>query len=138
MKIGTAKSKRSGEWEVSKIQLQLKYLNKNKNMIGVMDLEISNTERSNTERSNTEVNNTEKVDNTEITAQVLSGQEKLSAQIVDTRKEIMELTETELKEIENVAKQYGRDSWKYSEYLKKNFKHIGGENSREHTIFRIL
>ena len=33
--------------------------------------------------------------------------EKLSAQIVDTRKEITELTESELKEVEEIAKQYG-------------------------------
>lgn len=51
-----------------------------------------------------------------------SNKEKLSAQIVDTRKEITELTESELKEVEEIAKQYGRDSWKYSAYLKKNFK----------------
>lgn len=56
-----------------------------------------------------------------------SNKEKLSAQIVDTRKEITELTESELKEVEEIAKQYGRDSWKYSAYLKKNFKHIGEE-----------
>ena len=29
--------------------------------------------------------------------------------------------------MEEIAKQYGRDSWKYSAYLKKNFKHIGEE-----------
>ena len=56
-----------------------------------------------------------------------SNKEKLSAQIVDTRKEITKLTESELKEVEEIAKQYGRDSWKYSAYLKKNFKHIGEE-----------
>ena len=57
----------------------------------------------------------------------ISNTERLSAQVIDTRKEITELTEAELKELEEVAKQYGRDSWKYSEYLKKNFKHIGKE-----------
>lgn len=79
------------------------------------------------ETSNIKVNEAEKVDNTKITAQMLSEQERLSAQIVDTRKEITELTEAELKELEEIAKQYGRDSWKYSAYLKKNFKHIGEE-----------
>lgn len=57
----------------------------------------------------------------------ISNTERLSAQIIDNRKEIDELTETELKEVENIAKQYGRDSWEYSKYLKKNFKHIGEE-----------
>lgn len=56
-----------------------------------------------------------------------SNKEKLSAKVPDNRKEITEITETELKELEKVAKQYGRDSWKYSAYLKKNFKHIGEE-----------
>lgn len=79
------------------------------------------------ETSNIKVNEAEKVDNTKITAQMLSEQERLSAQIVDTRKEITELTEAELKELEEIAKQYGRDSWKYSAYLKKNFKYIGEE-----------
>ena len=50
-----------------------------------------------------------------------------SVQITDNRKEITELTEAELKDLEQIAKQYGRDSWKYSAYLKKNFKHIGEE-----------
>lgn len=86
-------------------------------MIGVMYLEMNNSE----------MNATEKVDNTKITAQVLSEQERLSAQIVDNRKEIYELTEAELNELGEIAKQYGRNSWKYSEYLKKNFKHIGEE-----------
>ena len=31
------------------------------------------------------------------------------------------------KELEEIAKQCGRNSWKYLEYLKKNFKHIGEE-----------
>ena len=56
-----------------------------------------------------------------------SNKEKLSAKVPDNRKEITEITETELKELEKVAKQYGRDSWEYSAYLKKNFKHIGEE-----------
>ena len=56
-----------------------------------------------------------------------SNKEKLSAKVPDNRKEITEITETELKELEKVAKQYGRDSWEYSKYLKKNFKHIGEE-----------
>ena len=66
------------------------------------------------ETSNIKVNEAEKVDNTKITAHMLSEQEILSAQIVDTRKEITELTESELKEVEEIAKQYGRDSWKSS------------------------
>ena len=49
------------------------------------------------ETSNIKVNEAEKVDNTKITAHMLSEQERLSAQIVDTRKEITELTEAELK-----------------------------------------
>ena len=53
-----------------------------------------------------------------------SNKEKLSAKVPDNRKEITEITETELKK---VAKQYGRDSWEYSKYLKVNFKHIGEE-----------
>ena len=56
-----------------------------------------------------------------------SNKEKLSAKVPDNRKEITEITETELKELEKVAKQYGRNSWEYSKYLKKNFKHIGEE-----------
>lgn len=56
-----------------------------------------------------------------------SNKEKLSAKVPDNRKEITGITETELKELEKVAKQYGRDSWEYSKYLKKNFKHIGEE-----------
>lgn len=56
-----------------------------------------------------------------------SNKEKLSAKVPDNRKEITEITETELKELEKVAKQYGRDSWEYSKYLKVNFKHIGEE-----------
>lgn len=47
--------------------------------------------------------------------------------ITDNRKAITELTEAELKELEEIAKQCGRNSWKYLEYLKKNFKHIGKE-----------
>lgn len=50
-----------------------------------------------------------------------SNKEKLSAKVPDNRKEITEITETELKEL------YGRDSWEYSKYLKVNFKHIGEE-----------
>ena len=39
-----------------------------------------------------------------------SNKEKLSAKVPDNRKEITEITETELKELEKVAKQYGRDA----------------------------
>ena len=77
------------------------------------------------ETSNIKVNEAEKVDNTKITAQMLSEQERLSAQIVDTRKEITELTEAELKELESLTKQYGR-SFEYHKCL-MNFKHIGEE-----------
>lgn len=85
-------------------------------MIGVLNLETSNIK----------VNEAEKVDNTKITAQMLSEQERLSAQIVDTRKEITELTEAELKELEKETKQYGRDSFEYHKCL-MHFKHIGEE-----------
>lgn len=78
------------------------------------------------ETSNIKVNEAEKVDNTKITAQMLSEQERLSAQIVDTRKEITELTEAELKELESLTKQYGRDSFEYHKCL-MHFKHIGEE-----------
>ena len=74
------------------------------------------------ETSNIKVNEAEKVDNTKITAQMLSEQERLSAQIVDTRKEITELTEAELKELESLTKQYGR-SFEYHKCL-MHFKHI--------------
>ena len=77
------------------------------------------------ETSNIKVNEAEKVDNTKITAQMLSEQERLSAQIVDTRKEITELTEAELKELESLTKQYGR-SFEYHKCL-MHFKHIGEE-----------
>ena len=66
-------------------------------MIGVLNLETSNIK----------VNEAEKVDNTKITAQMLSEQERLSAQITDNRREITELTEAEQKELESLANQYG-------------------------------
>lgn len=84
-------------------------------MIGVLNLETSNIK----------VNEAEKVDNTKITAQMLSEQERLAAQIVDTRREITELTEAELKELESLTKQYGR-SFEYHKCL-MHFKHIGEE-----------
>ena len=77
------------------------------------------------ETSNIKVNEAEKVDNTKITAQMLSEQERLSAQITDNRREITELTEAEQKELESLTKQYGR-SFEYHIYL-MNFKHIGKE-----------
>ena len=43
--------------------------------------------------------------------------EKVLAQVPDNRKEITELTETELKELEKVANQYGRDSFEYHKCL---------------------
>ena len=47
-------------------------------------------------------------------------------QITDNRREIDELTDTEIKEIEKELEQYDKDSWQYSKYLEK-FKHIAGE-----------
>lgn len=79
------------------------------------------------ETSNIKVNEAEKVDNTKITAQMLSEQEILSAQIVDTRKEITELTEAELKELEKETKQFEKGSFEHLRYLRMNFKHIGEE-----------
>lgn len=78
------------------------------------------------ETSNIKVNEAEKVDNTKITAQMLSEQERLSAQIVDTRKEITELTEAELKELEKETKQFEKGSFEYHKCL-MHFKHIGEE-----------
>lgn len=72
-------------------------------MIGVLNLETSNAKK-------------------------LSIQDiEKSAQVPDTRKEITELTEAELKKLENATRQYDKDSWKYREYLMQNFKHIGEE-----------
>lgn len=79
------------------------------------------------ETSNIKVNEAEKVDNTKITAHMLSEQERLSAQIVDTRKEITELTEAELKELEKETKQFEKGSFEHLRYLRMNFKHIGEE-----------
>ena len=56
-----------------------------------------------------------------------SNKEKLSAQIVDTRKEITELTEAELKELEKETKQFEKGSFRHLRYLRMNFKHIGEE-----------
>ena len=47
-------------------------------------------------------------------------------QITDNRREIDELTDDEIKEIEKELEQYDKDSWQYSKYLER-FKHIGGE-----------
>ena len=58
--------------------------------------------------------------NTEIVAQTPL------TQITDNRREITELTDAEIKEIEKELEQYDKDSWHYSKYLEK-FKHIGGE-----------
>ena len=38
-------------------------------------------------------------------------------QITDNRREIDELTDTEIKEIEKELEQYDKDSWQYSKYL---------------------
>ena len=48
-------------------------------------------------------------------------------QITDNRKEITELTEAELKEVENETKQFEKGSFEHLRYLRMNFKHIGGE-----------
>lgn len=58
--------------------------------------------------------------NTEIVAQTPL------TQITDNRREITELTDAEIKEIEKELEQYDKDSWHYSKYLEK-FKHIDGE-----------
>ena len=62
------------------------------------------------ENKKLETNNTELVAQTQLT------------QITDNRRELDELTDDEIKEIEK----YDKDSWQYSKYLEK-FKHIGGE-----------
>lgn len=128
MEIGTAyrlRTPKTGLGEGGGITLQLKYLytksilniyRKIKNMIGVLNLETSNIK----------VNEAEKVDNTKITAQMLSEQERLAAQITDNRREITELTEAEQKELESLANQYGRNSFEYHKCL-MHFKHIGEE-----------
>ena len=94
MEIGTAyrlRTPKTGLGEGGGITLQLKYLytksilniyRKIKNMIGVLNLETSNIK----------VNEAEKVDNTKITAQMLSEQERLAAQITDNRREITDAT----------------------------------------------
>ena len=46
-------------------------------------------------------------------------------QITDNRKEITELTEAELKELESVTKQFEKGSSEHLKYLRMNFKHIG-------------
>ena len=48
-------------------------------------------------------------------------------QITDNRKEITELTEAELKELESVTKQFEKGSSEHLKYLRMNFKHIGEE-----------
>ena len=48
-------------------------------------------------------------------------------QITDNRKEITELTESELKDLENATKQFEKGSYEHLKYLRMNFKHIGGE-----------
>lgn len=47
-------------------------------------------------------------------------------QITDNRREITELTDTEIKEIEKELEQYDKCMWRHLEQLQK-FKHIGGE-----------
>lgn len=87
----------------------------------------------NLETSNIKVNEAEKVDNTKITAQMLSEQERLSAQITDNRREITELTEAEQKELESLANQYGRNSFEYHKCL-MHFKHIGKKFQRMYQL----
>ena len=48
-------------------------------------------------------------------------------QITDNRKEITELIETALKDLENATKQFEKGSYEHLKYLRMNFKHIGGE-----------
>ena len=58
--------------------------------------------------------------NTEIVAQTPL------TQITDNRREITELTDAEIKEIEKELEQYDKCMWRHLEQLQK-FKHIGGE-----------
>lgn len=48
-------------------------------------------------------------------------------QITDNRREITELTEAELKELENETKQFEKGSFEHLRYLRMNFKCIGEE-----------
>lgn len=57
--------------------------------------------------------------------------ENISVKITDDRREIDELTDDELKELENATKQYEKDSYQYTQYLEKHFKHIGEEIPKE-------
>ena len=49
--------------------------------------------------------------------------ENIPVEIIDTRREIDNLSDAELKELEKKLEQYDKDSWQYAEYLEK-FKHI--------------
>ena len=49
--------------------------------------------------------------------------ENILVEIIDTRREIDNLSDAELKELEKKLEQYDKDSWQYAEYLEK-FKHI--------------
>ena len=81
-----------------------------------------NITRQNKKRENQPMKENKKLEttNTEIVAQTPL------TQITDNRREITELTDAEIKEIEKELEQYDKDSWQYSKYLEK-FKHIGGE-----------
>lgn len=48
-------------------------------------------------------------------------------QITDNRREITELTEAELKELENETKQFEKGAFEHLRYLRMNFKYIGRE-----------
>lgn len=65
-------------------------------------------------------NKGQETNNTEVVAEPL-------IQITDNRREITELTESELKDLENATKQFEKGSFEHLEYLRMNFKHIGGE-----------
>lgn len=62
--------------------------------------------------------------NTEIVAQTPL------TQITDNRREITELTDAEIKEIEKELEQYDKCMWRHLEQLQK-FKYIGGEIPKE-------
>lgn len=61
--------------------------------------------------------------NTEIVAQTPL------TQITDNRREITELTDAEIKEIEKELEQYDKCMWRHLEQLQK-FKYIGGKSRR--------
>lgn len=111
-------------------------------MIGVLKLVVSKVEVTSSEMTSSEVTNSEmtnsesskpeaelesEVRNIDLTGEMLSEEERLSALIEDNRREIDELTEEELKN--ELEKEVGHEigSWQRQNYLTKNFKHIGEE-----------